>query len=215
MTTIPLASVKEALLAFAKNGGKCLITGEPGSGKDFVAKHAMGNRKVWCFLDDYGEDREGRWMVNIPDEIKREALIYVGIADNLYDILPTLVLPSAKLKVFFVNPDPSVFKRANLLKSETKKDVPDSWRKYWLAKSKFSDTAVVRYMRNELKNLVNRMTAIAAKNKFDIDFVEIANSRQGDPKAGWDQDTDQSTNAKEVAKEADVKDASKKEVGDE
>lgn len=157
-------TLTEDLLEETVGNSLCLVSGMPGSGKDYVADKILSKFGTIFRLDDLGYEKDGLFLVDTTKlrEIAqgKGGIYYVGISDNLREVFTTLcdIYPNVTPKLLWISPRPDLFRRANLLKKQlAPAGVLASWKKIWEKRSKMSDAAIEKLGSSEIEFFASRV----------------------------------------------------------
>lgn len=177
----------EDLLKTMVGNRPCLVSGMPGSGKDYIADKILSKSGVVISLDEIGSIINGKWIVDIKllKEISPDkgGLYYVGMCDNIREVYVTLcqLYPNVTPALIWIRPRPDLFRRANLLKKDlAPAGVLASWKKLWEKRSKLSDHAIEKLDENEMNFMISRLGLESA-----FVFENTSVSSLSDITSGW------------------------------
>jgi len=184
MQTVKVKQVKEVATAFVKKGYRLLFTGEPGSGKDYVAAKAMTKgSKGWCFFDQIGKEEGDKWIVKIPND-QLGKLAFVGTCSNMNDVEKQIIdVCGGKLCYLFVRPSPDFYKLTMAAKARDGlvNNLPKKWTDDWAKKAKWSTAQCRKHLLDKQRMYIEYVT-IGFKAKYpdakidDLAIVIVENS---------------------------------------
>lgn len=192
-TVVNVNVAKAEINRLVKEGFIIYLTGRSGSGKDYVANAMMSKPDSWCFMDRYGKQQDQKWVVNIPDDVVKKSKVFVGLADNVENVMEQILTVSGgKLAVVYVMPSPEIFREANAAKAKDARDTPAAWVEGWLAKSKASDGSTRKELISKMELVLSKITE-SFKKMFpdanvskDLVFLELKNDKKSGPITnGW------------------------------
>jgi hypothetical protein len=181
---IPLTDLKVSLTLKVKEQFLCIITGLPGAGKSYITRSVMGRPELWVLVEQFGEDKGGKYIAKVPSERLSKAMIISGTADNFFDVVSEALrlkmdtqngISLNGIALFYVMPDAKVFRQANALKA--KADTPFS--KYFKANSLLSEKAIERQAVRQLSLWMKKLTPIASSHDLTLYVAQVLNTWDG------------------------------------
>jgi hypothetical protein len=179
----------DQLIAAVKEGN-CLITGDSGSGKDWVRETILEKGKLdvnLVDLDDYSSAAGSKWLVDIDRLLQAcegpTDVCIIGRADNLIEAVNAIrkmYADSDPFTMIWILPDPWVFRIANLVKSVHSKE-PNSpeweknWAKHWAIRAIWDDSIVDKEqtkMRDYIANKIAADETLYYKPAVDVERLQ-------------------------------------------
>jgi hypothetical protein len=204
------SDAKSEVDTLVKRGYTVLISGEPGSGKDYISAKWMKNQANWCYLDSLGKDEEDRWIVKIPDAVAKTASIFVGICDNMEDVTTEIMkYCEGKFLLIYVMPDPVLFREANAAKAaeSLQGGRPTRISSFFAKNGAMTNSQASKYLAKGYEHFAKKMGSLFAKlfptgdGKPPVSFeiIVVENKKEGAIQGGWHKkpDTSDQKNAKD------------------
>lgn len=194
-----LSDVQNITQSVAKAGGKILITGEPGAGKNFISAKLMRTPKNWCFLDQLGKLVGKDWIVKLSDDILNTKVVFTGTCTNMDEVVQQIIASShGTFLVLYINPTPELWKMTQAAKArdlEGDSAGVDHMRSMFAANAKLSIGAIKKRLAAKERLYYEKASAAFDAEFGTLDgfyFLTIENKLEegAKPIKGWHEQTE-------------------------